>query len=76
MGVESAARVCEHVPLNSPAGRVKERGKGFPSKKIKFGKKKKKKSSEQVPACVILLLTQKPVDTGIWERSREWKQTW
>lgn len=68
MGVESAARVYEHVPLNSPAGRVKERGKGFPSKKIKFGKKKK--SSEQVPACVILLLTQKPVDTGIWERSR------
>lgn len=41
VGVESAAHVCEHVPLNSLAGRVKERGKGFPSKKIKIIKKLK-----------------------------------
>lgn len=39
VGAESTARVCEHVPLNSPVGKVKERGKGFPSKKIKIIKK-------------------------------------
>lgn len=59
-GCGERGRVCERVPLNSPAGRVKARGKGFPSEK--------KYPPEQVPACAVLLFTQKPVDNGIWER--------